>query len=79
MEVKREKEVQAGDFPLYVLALDVQWSERASSSGGAKTSTIGALSTNPNSRYICKDWVSSLLSKKLGFISREFRLGNSAR
>ena len=78
MEVKREKQVQASDFPLYGLALDVRWSERASSSGGAKPSTIGALSTDPNSRYIYEDWVFGLLSKKLGFISREFRLGNLA-
>ena len=79
MEAEREERVQAGDLSLYVFALDVQWLERASSSGGAEPSTSGALPTGPDLRYICEDWVSDLSNKKLGFISREFRLGNSAR
>ena len=30
-------------------------------------------------QYICENWVSGLSTKKLGFISREYRLGHLAR
>ena len=31
-----------------------------------------------DSQYICEDWISGLSNKKLGFISREYRLGHLA-
>ena len=79
VEAEREEHVQADDPPLYVLASDVWWYEEASSSGGARPSTSRAPPTDSDSKYICKDWVSGLSTKKLGFISREYRLGHLAR
>ena len=61
-----------------MLASNVRWSEGVSSSEGAEPSTSGAPSADPNSRYIYEDWVSDLSNKKLDFISRNFRVGNSA-
>ena len=61
-----------------MLAPDVRWSEGASSSEGTTLLTSGAPPTDPNSRYIWEDWVFGLSNKMLGFISSEFRLGNSA-
>ena len=75
MEAEKER-VQAGDPPVYVLASNDWWSEGASSLGGTEPSTNGASPADPNSRDIYKDWVYGLSNKKLGFISREFRLGN---
>ena len=78
MEAEREERVQAGNPSLYMLAPDVRWSEGASSSEGTAFLTSGAPPTDPNSRYIWEDWVFGLSNKMLGFISSEFRLGNSA-
>ena len=75
---REEERVQASDSPLYVCTSDVWWSGGASSFGGAKPSTSRAPAASPNSRYICENWVFGLSNKKLGFISHEFRLGNSA-
>ena len=47
----------------------------ASSSGGAGPSTRGTLPTDASSQYACKDLVSRLSAKKLGFILREYKLG----
>ena len=61
-----------------MLASDVWWSKGASSFGGVELSTSGSPSVDPNSWYIYKGWVFGLSNKKQGFISHEFRLGNSA-
>ena len=74
-----EERVQIGDPPLYVRTSDVRCSEGTSSFEGAEPSTSGAPFLDPNLWYICEDWVSGLSNKKLGFISHQFRLGNSAR
>ena len=65
--------VQVGDPPQYVLSPHARL--RASSSGGASPSTSGMLPAGAGAQYACEDWVSRLSAKKMGQISREYRLG----
>ena len=55
MEAEREDRVQASDPILYMIALDIRWSKGASSFGGARPSTNGALPSDSDLRYICED------------------------
>ena len=62
-----------------MLTSDVRWFEGASSSGGTGPSTSGAPPADSDSLYICEDWVYGISTKKLRFISHEYRLGHLAR
>ena len=57
-----------------MLASDVQWFKGASSSGGAGPSTSGAPPMDSDFQYVCEDWVFGLSTKKLGFVSWEYKL-----
>ena len=54
VEAEREDHVHAGDPPLYVLILDVRWSEGASSSGGVGPSTSWAPPADSGFQYVCE-------------------------
>ena len=78
IEAEMEDRVRASDPPFYVLTLDVWWSEGASSFDGAGPSTSGAPPADFDFQYTYEDWLSGLSTKKLGFISCEYRLEHLA-
>ena len=48
-------------------------------SGGAGSLTSGTSPVGTDPQYTCEDWVSRLFAKKLGLISREYRLRHLPR